>query len=143
MKKKLSKFKLLLFSLVSGLLFALAWPEIGGLDSLIFLAFVPLLYLEHLISKKEGLTGITVFLYSYVSFLLFNLLTTYWIYYASDWGAVMAIVCNSAFMSIVFWMFHITKKKVGQKEGYIGLIIFWLAFEYLHLNWELSWPWLP
>src|SRR5690606_38560120 len=45
-------------------------------------------------------------------------------------------------MAIVFWLFHICKRKVGQREGYFALIIFWLAFEYLHLNWALSWPWL-
>jgi len=26
--------------------------------------------------------------------------------------------------------------------GYCSLIIFWLTFEYIHHNWELSWPWL-
>jgi len=24
----------------------------------------------------------------------------------------------------------------------LSLIVFWLTFEYLHLNWDLSWPWL-
>ena len=26
--------------------------------------------------------------------------------------------------------------------SYFSLIIFWLTFEYIHLNWDLSWPWL-
>ncbi|HZG24886.1 MAG TPA: apolipoprotein N-acyltransferase, partial [Chitinophagaceae bacterium] len=26
--------------------------------------------------------------------------------------------------------------------GYLALIVFWLSFEYVHLNWQLSWPWL-
>src|SRR5690606_36545482 len=42
----------------------------------------------------------------------------------------------------VFWLFHSTKRKVGEKPAYFGLIFYWIAFEYLHLNWELSWPWL-
>lgn len=138
----MSKVKLLLLSVASGCLLAFAWPEIVGITTLIFIAFVPLLHIEHEVSKRNGLTGITVFGYAYLSFFLFNLITTYWIYHASLWGAAMAIICNALFMAIVFWLFHITKKRVGHKEGYIGLIIYWLAFEYLHLNWELSWPWL-
>ncbi len=26
--------------------------------------------------------------------------------------------------------------------GYITLIVFWISYEYMHHNWELSWPWL-
>jgi len=33
-------------------------------------------------------------------------------------------------------------KYVGAKQGYIGFVFFWLAFEYQHYNWELSHPWL-
>ncbi len=31
---------------------------------------------------------------------------------------------------------------MGAKIGYASLPVFWLAFEYIHLNWQLSWPWL-
>ncbi len=32
---------------------------------------------------------------------------------------------------------------MGNTIGYASLIVFWLSFEYLHLqNWGLSWPWL-
>lgn len=26
--------------------------------------------------------------------------------------------------------------------GYLALVLFWMMFEYIHLNWQLSWPWL-
>ena len=80
--------------------------------------------------------------YSFLTFFVFNLLTTYWIYFASDWGMAMAVICNSIFMSTVFWVFYYCRKCIGDKQGYLGLIILWIAFEYLHLNWELSWTWL-
>lgn len=54
----------------------------------------------------------------------------------------MAIILNSLFMALTFYCFHLTKKYVGKKEGYISLFIFWIAFEYFHHNWELSWTWL-
>jgi apolipoprotein N-acyltransferase len=31
-------------------------------------------------------------------------------------------------------------KKPGYE--YIALIAYWMAFEFVHLNWEISWPWL-
>ncbi len=31
---------------------------------------------------------------------------------------------------------------MGELAGYTSLVAFWLTFEYLHLNWQLSWPWL-
>lgn len=133
--------KLWLIALLSGLLMALAWPAVGEMASLIYIAFIGLFLIEKELSKKKG-KGLQVFAFAYLSFFVFNLLTTWWIYYASDWGAAAAVICNSLFMAIVFWLFHLTKVKVGAKEGYIGFVIYWLAFEYLHLNWDLSWPWL-
>jgi len=41
------------------------------------------------------------------------------------------------------WMgFYNIKKRFGTTIGFISLVIFWLTFEWIHLNWELSWPWL-
>ena len=28
------------------------------------------------------------------------------------------------------------------KVGYLAFIAYWLTFEYIHLQWELTWPWL-
>ena len=45
-------------------------------------------------------------------------------------------------MALVFYGFHLTKKYVGNKEGYAALLIYWIGFEYFHYDWESSWPWL-
>jgi apolipoprotein N-acyltransferase len=45
-------------------------------------------------------------------------------------------------MASVFWLFYITKRKLGNFTGYVSLIIYWTAFEFLFLNGELYWPWL-
>lgn len=131
-----------LLALSSGVMLAISWPETLGITFLIFLGFSNLLRLEDQLSKSHKQPGKAVFGFAYLTFFVFNLITTWWIYFASAWGAVAAIVFNSLFMAVVFWLFHITKQKVGRKEGYIALLIYWLAFEYLHLNWDLSWPWL-
>lgn len=45
-------------------------------------------------------------------------------------------------MAIAFYIFHFIKKKLGKGTQYVILPLVWIAFEYLHYYWELSWPWL-
>ena len=71
--KKVTKISL---ALLSGLLLAAAWPT-KGFTALIFIAFVPLIYLQDNISnnKKNGIFGL-----SFLSFLVWNSLTTWWVW---------------------------------------------------------------
>ncbi len=58
-------------------------------------------------------------------------------------GAWLAIFVNSLLMCIPLMGFRFIKKKLGTLIGYTSFIIFWMSFEYLHLqDWGLSWPWL-
>lgn len=139
--KNLSKKQRFSLSLLSGILLGISFPYTGSLFFLSFVAFVPLLILEDYITTKNYRSG-KVFVHAYLTFFLFNLITTWWIYYASAGGMVMAVFANSLLMAIAFYLFHLTKKHLGKKEGYLGLVIYWIAFEYLHFHWELSWPWL-
>lgn len=132
-----------LLSLLSGILMVVSFPHIGSLFPLIFIAWIPLLLIEHQVYMRKYKPS-TLFLHSYLSFLIFNVGTTYWIYYAKggEAGAVMAFLLNAFLMTLFFMCFHYTKRFIGQKEGYIGFVFYWLAFEYFHYNWELSWPWI-
>lgn len=135
--------KFLFLSLLSAALFSISWPATGNLAPLLFIAFTPLLYLEYLIYNNQGqYKNHHLFNYSFIAFFAWNLATTWWIYNASGFGMVMAVLLNSLYMSLVMLLFHITKKKIGEKQGYISLIFYWIAFEYFHLDWDLSWPWL-
>ena len=87
--------KKIFLALFSGFLLALSWPSIG-ISFIIFLAFVPLLILE-----DEAKNGREVFGYSYISFFIFNIITTYWVWYSTPLGSVFAFVVNSFLMSIV------------------------------------------
>ena len=31
---------------------------------------------------------------------------------------------------------------IGEKHALISFPVLWLAFEYLHLNWDLTWSWM-
>lgn len=55
----------------------------------------------------------------------------------------MAIVANSLLMCLPWMGFNYVYKKLGTVWAYPSFIIFWMCFEYIHLqNWGLSWPWL-
>ena len=139
MKKKY----LLLLSLLSGLLLAVAWPR-DGFAMLMFLAFIPFLFIEDYISKnRQDFHRFAVMVYTYPGFFLWNALTTYWIWNSTEGGAVGAIVANSFFMAVVFSLYSYTKKQVyGKNHGYFILPFYWISFEYWHLNWDMTWPWL-
>ncbi len=129
-------------SLLSGILLWSAWPE-RGFTLLIFFAFVPLLWIEYSFHARESKHGkLKLFGYFYLALLTWNVLTTWWIYNSTDIGSFVALGLNSLFMAIVWQLFHVTKRKLGTVSGYVSLFIYWTAFEFLHLNWEISWPWL-
>ena len=128
-------------AVLSGLLMALSFPEIGDLNLIMGVAWVPLLLMESRLHHAKR-AGAKIFGLSYLTFLIYNALTSYWIYFSDPTASIMAFLANSLLMSIAFWLFYFTKKHVGAKQGYIGFVFFWLAFEYQHYNWELSHPWL-
>jgi len=136
----MQKLKLLGLAILSGLMMGVAWPETGGLAPLLFISFVPLLFVEHQLSK-ENRSSLAVFGHAYLAFLVFNTFSTWWIWYASEAGMVMAEVLNSLFMSTIFLWFHHIKKRLGTSKGFISLVVLWIGFEWLHYNWDLSHPW--
>lgn len=141
LKEKNPKLLLLTLSLLSGLLLWLAWP-MSPLFPLVFIGFVPLLYAENLISTAYTKSGRKVFLFSYIGLLVWNILTTWWVCNASMVGGVFAIAANALLMTTPFVAFHHTKKIIGMKLGLVSFVCYWIGFEYIHLNWELTWPWL-
>ncbi|HEY6502843.1 MAG TPA: apolipoprotein N-acyltransferase, partial [Chitinophagaceae bacterium] len=69
--------------------------------------------------------------------------TTWWIWNASAPGSVAAFLANSFLMCFPWLGFKIVKKWLGEKTGYVSLVVFWMCFEFIHLqDWGLSWPWL-
>lgn len=132
--------KALLLAILSSVLLWIAWPphQLGWLS---FIAFVPLLFVHEMYQQaqigKAKFRGLI-----YLSLLLWNIFTTWWIWNASPGGAVAAIVLNTLLMSIVWWLFAYAARKSGHILRYLFLISFWIAYEWLHLNWEITWPWL-
>ncbi len=137
-----NKWSSVFFAIFSGLLFWLAWPS-KPFSFLIFIAFVPLLFIEdRLYENKVKRPLVSLFLYCMLAFAIWNSLTTYWIYNASLPGAISAILINSILMSLPFLLFHKIKLWSGRKLSYLYLVALWMAYEYLHINWQFAWPWL-
>ena len=138
--------RLFLLSLLSGILLVLSWPPYGS-PFLLFIAFVPLLQIEHAFSTGEAKAKRTLlFGLAYLSFFIWNITTTFWVCNASIGGGAAAILCNSLLMAITFWIFHIVKRRLLAAAAPAAsnwlFPIFWLSFEFIHHSWELTWPWL-
>jgi apolipoprotein N-acyltransferase len=128
-------------STLSGVLLAAGFPP-SPLMPLMFIGWVPLLIVEHEIAQeREGPSKAMLFKYSYHTFVLWNVLTTWWVGNTAFVAGIFAIWVNAVFMCGPFLLFHQTKK-VLPKLAYGALIAYWISFEMLHLRWELSWSWL-
>ncbi len=128
----------LLLSLLSAILLSLSWyTPFSGL--LLFVAFVPLLVLEadYSIRKASG-----CWKYYALTFIIWNIIDTYWIYHTTLAGAIGAIAGNSLQMFLIFALFRWVKKKTGKMIGYTFLVALWIAWEAFYYNAEISWPWL-
>ncbi|HKP32751.1 MAG TPA: apolipoprotein N-acyltransferase [Chitinophagaceae bacterium] len=125
-----------MLSLTSGVLLSAAWP-VSPLTFLIFIALIPLFWME-----AQGISSRKFFLWIFLSMLVWNAATTWWVINSTVPGGISAIVANSLLMCIPWLGFYNVKKRLGSLAGYLSIVLFWLTFEYIHLNWELSWPWL-
>lgn len=129
-----------LLSILSGILLTVSFPETGNLTPLTFVAWIPLLLVESWFHTQRK--AFSLFWQAYLTFFIYNVGTTWWVYYASAEGAYMAFFANSLLMAIAFLIYHLLKRKLGTKWNGPILICVWLSFEFLHFHWELSWPWL-
>ncbi len=126
-------------STLSGLLMWIAWP-VGLGAPLLFIAWIPLLWIEHQ-TRNDGRSW-RFFLLIFWSCLIWNLGTTWWMYYSTAVGSVVAIAANAMLMTIPWVLLRKTSRLGGSYWGYLGWVLYWCAFEHIHLTWEISWPWL-
>lgn len=142
--------KYVILSLISAMLFCISWPTYG-VPFFIFFAFVPLLLAEHDISKfsKIKRKSWAVFGLSYLTFIIWNVITTGWLYNSlnpdgshSLMAVLFPVIVNSLLMSLVFMCYHWYKKVEGTYFGLVFFVGIWMAFEKFHLSWEMTWPWL-
>jgi apolipoprotein N-acyltransferase len=130
-------------AVLGALLLCTGWlPHPAALPSLLLLvAWVPYLLLERQLTQQGARKG-RVFATTYFMLVLWNALTTWWVSYSTLGGGIAAVVLNALLMCLPLMAFRQTKKRLGDRVGYLSLPIYWLAFEQLHLHWDVTWPWL-
>lgn len=106
-------------------------------------------YVRQVISGNAQL-----FRFTYAAFFLWNLICCYWLILpaldAADFGqgvvnvvsGVLAIALNPLLMVLPLQLHARIRHFIAPELAGLALIVFWLSFEYLHLHWELSFPWL-
>ena len=123
----------LTLSLLSGLLLTSAWPNTALTIGLLF-AWVPLLLLAH---QKD--TSFPLLRYIALSLFIWNTGTTWWLWNSTGFGAIAAILINTTLMCIPWWGFIKMRRHFSESVSLFSLVVFWLSFEYIHLNWSISW----
>ena len=132
-----------LLSILSGLLLFLSWPP-HGFPLLAFFAFVPLFFVsDDLLEHETKVPFWRGLWHAYIALLIWNIGTTWWIWNITPVGAIATFALNSFFMAIVFgcWQ-RFRTLRLPAVTAPLALIAFWCTWEYLHLNWDLTWPWL-
>lgn len=138
--------KILLWSLLSGVLWSLAWPGIGGLAPLAFVAWLPLLHAERINDSRVG-SPRSFMPYVLAALFLWNASTSWWFFFVSEPMATKVVsvtapvVVNTLLMAIPWALKRFVQRNVGWREGAYGFVLFWLSFERLHHGWDLQWPW--
>ncbi|MFN4975559.1 MAG: apolipoprotein N-acyltransferase, partial [Bacteroidota bacterium] len=125
-----------LLSCLSGFMLVAAWPDFP-FTWLIFVAWIPLLFLA-----VEPTRKITWFGQVFLTMLIWNTGTTWWIWNSTDVGSIAAIIANSLLMCVPWLGYRNFMRQYGTRAGYSALVFFWMTFELIHLNWQISWPWL-
>jgi apolipoprotein N-acyltransferase len=132
-----------LLVVLPAILFYLAWEPMP-FTPLVFVAFAPLLLLAHR-GRQTG--GWKHFGLLFLSLLLWNITTTWWVWYASDVGAIAMLLMNSFFMFLPFGLWRMWQRLGPLKwqrrwrADYVFVGV-WLLYEFAHHRWDLSWPWL-
>lgn len=124
-------------AVAAGILLGLSYPPFP------FPFFVPAAFILLFRIIDLAHTARSAAFYTWFGFLVWNLIATYWLMYATLIGGILAILANSAVMTIPIAFIHYFKRRV--KGAFLAGLIYasaWTAYEYFHYRWDLAWPWL-
>ncbi|MCF8203257.1 MAG: apolipoprotein N-acyltransferase [Crocinitomicaceae bacterium] len=130
-----------LLVLLSSALLILSFPYTGSFTPFVFIGLVPLFLLrQQFLASTQNPWKLG--LWTYLTFLFWNLGTTWWVANASVSGGIFAFTVNALLMTLVFGLWSFIDRKIQTRYSFFMLIPIWLLFEFGHHRWDLSWPWL-
>ncbi|MEX0680897.1 MAG: apolipoprotein N-acyltransferase [Balneolales bacterium] len=126
-------------SLAAGVLLGLSYsPFPFPFPLLVIVGFCLLLRLIDLTHSAREMAYV-----SYAGLLTWNMITTYWLMFATVPGGIAALLANAAIMTLpLMLIWHIRKQSWPLWLSAISVSSIWLTYEFLHHQWELSWPWI-
>ncbi|QBQ40144.1 apolipoprotein N-acyltransferase [Sphingobacterium psychroaquaticum] len=142
----------IILALLSAFLLWLGWPPVPYSAPVLFVAFVPLLVaIEQVIRSHENNKGRQVFWLSFLTGFVWNTASIYWVYnamnaylpgYISLLIALIPFTLAPLLMATAFRLYYQLRKKKSIVYSFIGLVSFWLSYEFLHQSWDLAFPWM-
>jgi apolipoprotein N-acyltransferase len=130
--------KNIFLALTTGLLLGQPWT-VPSLFFVVFIAWVPLLLVEEQLQRHAN--PYAIFNYAFVSFLLWNIIGTWWIVKPQVAGGIFVIVANTLVQAFAFWLASRIRTTLGIPL-LLPFVFIWMGYEHFHLNWDLAWPWL-
>lgn len=132
----------LVLTVLGALAFWLAFPPYDQFY-LGFFFLVPLLLIEEDLFYSGAVDSMRrLWWWSNLQFVLLNSLCLWWIKNAAWVGAIASILANTLLMSLVVVIYHLMRKRSGDRFAQWGLISLWVGYEYLNYQWEFDFPWL-
>lgn len=131
--------KLIILSNLGGVILYAGWPPLESPLPL-FIGFLPFLWLEEIL-RRQGRSH-RFFWFLYPGLFTWNILCTWWVWFASPGGAVAMLLLNTLMMTLPFLFYSLSRNIVGASRALVFLVLFWLGFEYLHHTWQIAYPWL-
>ncbi|MGF7082036.1 apolipoprotein N-acyltransferase [Mucilaginibacter sp. UYCu711] len=141
----------ILLSLFSGLLLWLAWPPMHYTTVFLFFGLVPMLVaMENIINSTSTKKGKLIFNTTFLGFFVWNTLSIYWVYNALKMiGEVVAVpvtlipyALGPLLMATACWLYYRLRLATNRTLALVGLVCFWIGYEYLHQSWDLNFPWM-
>ncbi|TJZ61411.1 apolipoprotein N-acyltransferase [Sphingobacterium olei] len=141
-----------LLALLSAFILWLAWPPIPYSSILLFVGFVPLLIAcERVMRSSLAKKGQKIFTLAFITGFIWNTASIYWVFHAMNaylpaWISILISLIPFGLapllMAAVFRLYYQLRKRNTIFLSFSGLISFWIAYEYLHQLWDLSFPWM-
>jgi apolipoprotein N-acyltransferase len=138
-----------LLAVLSALLSILAWPATYlGWTPLVFVAWVPMYWAERLHDARTAGRRRAFTPYVLLGLLIWNAATTWWLGAVNEplgtrlFTGMGPTIGNTLVMGLPWVARRAVRRRMGAQAAELAFPAFWLAFEHLHMDWDLTWPWL-
>lgn len=130
-----------MYSVGAAFLLSLPWMFLFP-GWILLVGFVPLFFLEERLRQGGDLIQNRFVFRNHLllCFGLWNLLSAWWLGYATVVGLLLFLFLNTFLMTAIWYLYFRFKEKNGNALSSLFLIGMWLSFEYLHFNWDMQLP---